>query len=417
MLYGRCEEEPTIPYQPFVEALEPVADSAALVGGLTQAGGARPGAPAADPEGERARMFDAVAESFERIARLRPVVLVLDDLHWADRATLLLLRRLATRPHRSSLLLLCSARDTELPTAHPLIAALAQIRRDRPVLRLALQGLDDAAVATLVEGLTGMRPDRAAVRGLSERTGGNPFFVCELTQHAVEAAGSVPVPEGVLDVVAARVGRLQSQTQRLLELAAVAGSEFDAELLRAGSGEREEVVLDAIDEALRAGLLRELPDGRQLAFVHALVREALIGRLSSARRAHAHRCVAVVLAERAQRAPERWLAALAHHALAGASDDAEPALAYALDAARHAVERLAWEDAIDLLARAEALASGAAAPPERRAEVLVALGEALLRAGEAMPAVLPSRRRPDSPASPRATTCSRGRRSAPPVWR
>lgn len=382
VLYGRCEEEPTIPYQPFVEALEPLADSDTPVVGLMQAGGRRPGAPAADPEGDRARMFDAVAESFERIARLQPVVLVLDDLHWADRATLLLLRRLATRPHRSSLLLLGSARDTELPPGHPLTAALAQIRRDRPILRLALQGLDDAAVATLVAELTGVRPDRAAVRGLSERTAGNPFFVRELTQHAVEAAESVlPVPHGVLDIVAARVGRLRDQTQRLLELAAVAGSEFDAELLRTGSGEQEEVVLDAIDEALRAGLLRELPDGRQLGFVHALVREALIEALSSARRAHAHRCVAAVLAERAQRAPERWMAALAYHALAGASDDAEPALAYALDAARHAVERLAWEDAIDVLARAEALASKAA-PPERLAEVLVALGEARLRAGE-----------------------------------
>ena len=153
VLYGRCEEGPTVPYQPFVEALEPLAGSDTPVVGLTSTGGGRPGAPAADPEGDRARMFDVVAESLERIARLRPVVLVLDDLHWADRATLLLLRRLATRPHRASLLLLCSARDTELPAGHPLAAALAEIRRDRPVLRLALQGLDDAAVATLVEGL------------------------------------------------------------------------------------------------------------------------------------------------------------------------------------------------------------------------------------------------------------------------
>ena len=119
-----------------------------------------------------------------------------------------------------------------------------------------MQGLDDAAVATLVEGLTGMRPDRAAARGLSERTAGNPFFVRELTQHATEAAESIRVPQGVLDIVAARVGRLREQTQRLLELAAVAGSEFDAELLRAGVGEREEAVLDAIDEALRAGILQ-----------------------------------------------------------------------------------------------------------------------------------------------------------------
>jgi tetratricopeptide (TPR) repeat protein len=327
-------------------------------------------------------MFDVVAESLDALAQSRPLVLVLDDLHWADRATLLLLRRLATRPQRSSLLLLVSARDTELARRHPLTVAIAEIRRDRPVLRIALHGLDDAGVATVVETLTGERPDRAVAHALRERTAGNPFFVRELAQHAAEPGEAASLPEGVLDVVMARVAGLAESTQRLLELAAVAGSEVDAELLRAGSGEHEELVVDAVDEVLHAGLLRELPDGDRLAFVHALVRDALTGDLSAVRRAHLHRCVADALAERVDRAPERWLAPLAHHALAAASDDPEPALAYALDAARQAVARLAWEDAIDLLARAEALARKANAPAERLAEVLVALGDARLRAGE-----------------------------------
>ena len=140
-------------------------------------------------------------------------------------------------------------------------------------------------------------------------------------------------------------------------------------------------MLDALDDALRAGLLRELPGTDRLAFVHALVRDALVGQLSAARRAYLHRRIAEVLAERAESAPEQWLAPLAHHALAGARADPEPALAYALDAARQAVERLAWEDAVELLERAEGLARGRAAPG-RLAEVLVALGDARMRAGE-----------------------------------
>ena len=136
-------------------------------------------------------------------------------------------------------------------------------------------------------------------------------------------------------------------------------------------------------------------DGRQLAFGHALVRR----RSSGPSRLHggpdAHRCVAAALSERAQRAPERWLAALAHHALAGASDDAEPALAYALDAARHAVERLAWEDAIVLLARAEALASRTtAAGPSGSPRCSSRSARPACAPARAMPAVLCSRRRP-----------------------
>jgi hypothetical protein len=380
VLYGRCEEEQATPYEPFAEALAPLTVPDVLAGGLGELTAGRPGEPAADPEADRARMFDAVAEWLEDVAARRPLVLALDDLHWADRATLLLVRRLATRPQRVALLLLGAARDAELGPGHPLTAALADIRRDRPVVRVALHGLDEAAVATVVGGLTGTRPDPAAAHVLRERTGGNPFFVRELAQHSGKGE-AVALPDAVRDVVAARAGRLPERARRLIELAAVAGSEFDAELVRAGTGAPEETVLDALDDALQAGLLRELQGTERLAFAHALVRDALVGQLSAARRTYLHRRIADVLAERAESAPEQWLAPLAHHALAGAGANSEPALAYALDAARHAVERLAWEDAVELLERAEGLARGRAAPG-RLAEVLVALGDARLRAGE-----------------------------------
>ena len=162
VLYGRCEEEPATPYQPFAEALAPLTVPDVLADGLGGLTAGRPGEPASDPEADRARMFDAVAEWLEEVAARRPLVLALDDLHWADRATLLLLRRLATRPQRVPLLLLGSARDVELRPGHPLTEALAEIRRDRPVVRVALHGLDEAAVATVVEALTGTRPDPAA---------------------------------------------------------------------------------------------------------------------------------------------------------------------------------------------------------------------------------------------------------------
>jgi len=380
VLYGRCDEEPARPYQPFGEALAPLTVPDVLADGLGELTAGRPGEPASDPEIDRARMFDAVAEWLEEVAAMQPLVLVLDDLHWADRGTLLLVRRLATRPQRVPLLLLGSARDVELRPGHPLTEALADIRRDRPVLRVALQGLDEAAVATVVEALTGTRPNPAAAHALRERTGGNPFFVCELAQDAGNGE-AVALPDAVRDVVAARAGRLPEHARRLLEFAAVAGSEFDVELVRAGTGEQEETVLDALDDGLRAGFLTELPGAERLAFVHALVRDALVGQLSAARRAYLHRRIADVLAERAKSAPERWLALLAHHALAGANADPEPALAYAMDAARQAVERLAWEASVELLERAERLARGRAAPA-RLAEVLVALGDARLRAGD-----------------------------------
>ena len=380
VLYGRCEEEAAMPYQPFVEALAPLAVPELLADGRSEFAAGRPGEPASDPEADRARLFDAASEWLEELAAIRPLVLALDDLHWGDRSTLLLVRRLATRHRRVPLLLLGTARDVELGTGHPLTEVLAAIQRDRPVVRVALQGLEEAAVATVVEALAGRRPDPAAARTLHERTGGNPFFVRQLAQHA-GGREAVAVPDAVRDVVAARAGRLPERARRLLELAAVAGSEFDAELVRVATGEPEEPVLDALDDALRAGLLRELPGAERLAFTHALVRDALVGQLSAARRAYLHRRIADALAGRAERAPERWLAPLAHHALAGAGTDPEPAVGYALDAARQAVERLAWEDAVELLERAEGLARGRAAPA-RLAEVLVSLGEARLRAGE-----------------------------------
>jgi DNA-binding SARP family transcriptional activator len=380
VLYGRCEEEPATPYQPFAEALAPLAVPDVLRDGLGQLAAGRPGEPASDPETDRARLFDAVAEWLEEVAARRPLVLALDDLHWADRPTLLLVRRLATRPQRVPLLVLGSARDVEFRPGHPLTEALAEIGRDRPVVRVALHGLDDAAVATVVEALTRTRPDPAATRALRERTGGNPFFIRELAQHAGKGEASA-LPDAVRDVVGARAGRLPEPARRLLEFAAVAGSEFDAELVRAGTGEPEEAVLDAFDAALQAGLLRELPGTERLAFAHALVRDALVGQLSAVRRVYLHRRIADALAERAESAPEQWLAPLAHHALAGAQADPEPALAYALDAGRQAVERLAWEDAVELLERAEGLARSRAGPG-RLAEVLVALGDARLRAGE-----------------------------------
>ena len=155
VLYGRCEEEPATPYEPFVEALAPLSASGLLADGLGKCTTGRPGEPASDPEADRARMFDALAEWLDEVATRRPLVLALDDLHWAgssdagarappgDAA--------AARPAAPARL---RARRRASP-GHPLTEALAAIRRDRPVVRVALHGLDDAAVAAVVEELTG----------------------------------------------------------------------------------------------------------------------------------------------------------------------------------------------------------------------------------------------------------------------
>jgi DNA-binding SARP family transcriptional activator len=378
VLYGRADEDAIAPYQPFAEALRgyvagrgpeelrmlagPLAtELGRLVPDLPEA---PPAAATRDPAGERYRLFEAAANLLAGGAVERPLLLVLDDLHWADRPTLLLLRHLA-RADLGRVLILATCREGE--PAPQLAQVVADLRRDTPLERLALGGLDEREVDALVAAWLGSDAPGALTEELWSETGGNPFFVEEVLRHVWES-GEPGVPEGVREMLAGRLARLGEPARAVLPLAAVAGREIHPVLLAvAGGWERTEVV-DALDAALAAHLIREEPGG--YAFTHALVREAIYAQLSGARRALLHGQLAEALVRAGGDDAE-----LAHHFLAAGDLRAAD---YSARAGRGALTRLAYEDAARHFERG--LAAGG-----DDGDLLLGLGEALLRTGEIEP--------------------------------
>jgi hypothetical protein len=274
-----------------------------------------------------------------------------------------------TRPGR--LVVVATYRESELGRGHPLARALADLRRDRLVERVALGGLDDGAAAALIAGWVA---DAAAglVDSVLEETGGNPFFIEEVLRHLLES-GRRDVPESVREVIGRRLDRLGDDAVHVLETAAVIGPEFELGLLKAAWGEPREVVLDALENAADANLIRT---DRVAAwtFTHALIREALHAGLSGLRRTRLHARVAEALAARPAASP----AELAHHGLEAAPlVGTERAAEWARAAGDTALGRLAYEEAAEHYRDAlQAL------EPEIRPSLLLALADALVRAGD-----------------------------------
>jgi DNA-binding SARP family transcriptional activator len=201
VLYGRCDEEEIFPYGPWVDMLRPRlermgdAELAAVLGSeavdlarlvpeigerLPDAGGV---ARSSDPETERRLLFVAVTRVVGRLARQRPLLLVVDDLHWADRSSLLLGRHLAREPRLGRVLMVGTFRDTELEPGHALPDLIADVERDRPVPRIRLGGMDEREVAALIGSWHGAEVGEEAVRAIRAETEGNPFFVKQLVRH------------------------------------------------------------------------------------------------------------------------------------------------------------------------------------------------------------------------------------------
>jgi DNA-binding SARP family transcriptional activator/tetratricopeptide (TPR) repeat protein len=422
VLYGRCDEGLGVPYQPFVEALREyveACDDDELERGL----GRYPNelvrlvpelatrmtevAPPlhSDPATEQYRLFEAVVEWLAAAVDRNPVVLVLDDLHWAAQPTVLLLRHVMRSERAGRLMMLTTYRPSELDRAHPLAEMLADVHVSAPAPqldRVELRGLDASAVAAFVEAASGQDLDEAGQRfaeSVHLETAGNPFFVSEIVRSLWESAETDPsglpadpapvesawpddvrIPSAARDVVLRRVDRLSDNARQVLTLAAVVGSEFDVELFEP-LGERDlDALLRTLEEALDAGLIDEAGRNR-FSFAHAIVRGALYDRLSETRRVHLHGRVADAIESVYASELREHLSELAYHYADANSHKAVP---YAIDAAQVALDRLAFEDAVTVcrrgLAAVERADDGPVSPSEE-CDLLFALGRAELASG------------------------------------
>jgi hypothetical protein len=363
-------------------------DGAPLVAELVPALRQRLGVSAsfAPPPADEARfrLWRAVVSLVRAAAAPAGLVLVFDDLHSADRSSLLVLYALARELRSLRVLLLATCRDAEARLDAEASELIARVAREGTTLKLPR--LDREAAAALVRGRAGAIPAEAASR-IFDSTQGNPLFLVEMLRlledegPAAIAAGVVPA--GVRDVIRQRLDHVAAEARPLLELAAVAGDELEPRLLAAAAARDEAWVAARLAEALRAGVLAERA-GRPR-FSHALVREVLYRELPEARRRALHGAVGEALARLAPADAAAPLMELAHHGLEGPPAELERAVGYAVRAAARAIAVSAPEEAILVLERARAALERAGDPPAPRAEVLLALAGARIQLGDVVP--------------------------------
>ena len=403
VLYGRTDEESVSPYQPFVEALRPyaarrrrladevrlptaaAAELASLIPELDA-----PRRAATVPEGQerehpRHELFDAVVRLLLHAAGAHRLLLVLEDLHWADAPTMSLLRQLVRRGVGSPLLVIVTYSDLDTDSAAPLTQVLADLRRETGMESIRLDGLRRAETVALAAAHMGRSANDSESMGhLFEQTDGNPFFIEELlhTPSGVPAA-RLALPESVKDVIGRRLDRLPPATLEILTLAAVLGSDFRLDALQAVAVDhRQDDLIEALEAAVTARLILEDPDEvDRFSFTHALVRETLYERPIASRRVRLHRRVAVAL----EAAPfPVHPAELAHHYFQARDVGGAPkAIVFSLRAAEASQAAHAYEDAAEHYERALAaldIANGDDAAA--RCDMLLALGATRWRANE-----------------------------------
>jgi class 3 adenylate cyclase/tetratricopeptide (TPR) repeat protein len=420
VLYGRCDEDLGVPYQPWAQALRhfvaeaPQAvlrahverhggDLARLAPDLGERVSDLPSPRQSDPETERYLLYAATAGLLETAGELQPVVLILDDLHWADGPTLSLLRHVVTAGASMRLLVVGTYRDSDLSREHPLAALLADLHREQGVERLKLTGLETGDVVALMEAAAGheMNEDgRALAAAITRESAGNPFFAGELLRHLRESGAitqedggrwqlvgdvsELGLPQSVREVIGRRVERLGADARTALSAGAVIGRDFDLDLLVAVVDLPEARLLDLLDEAVNASLLQESSErAGRFTFTHALVEHTLYEDLGRTRRARLHQRTAEALEQQYGDDPGERLGELATHwAAAVVSTNPGKALHYAQQAGERALAALAPDEAVRWYR--QALELHAQAPGGDRmehCELLIGLGSAQRQVG------------------------------------
>ena len=420
VLYGRCDPELGLPYQPFVEALthyvlhgsdrvlrNHVAACGSHVGLLVpdlyrKVPGSQP-VSEATPETDRYRLFAAVRSLLHEAAASAPIVLLLDDLHWADKPTLLLLRHVLTDPGQMRVHVIVTYRDSETARSAPLVDLLTELAQEEGVERVGLKGLTEGEVVSLAEVTTGHVLDEQGVRVVKQiytDTEGSPFFVAEILRHITESRGlvdsdgqwqydgnpdSLGIPATVREVIRSRVGRLGDTVHRVLAMGSVIGREFDLDLLATVLGQSEDDLLDLLDDAVEASLLHERADlpGR-FSFGHALIQHTLYDDLGPTRRTRAHSRIATALEAMGAANLDARLGEVAHHWLrTTAPADLLHALERGRQAGEQAVRQLAPDEAVRWFNQAlDVVGRLGENQDSERCELLVLLGDAQRQAGD-----------------------------------
>ncbi len=359
--------------------------------------------PQKDPEDERYRLLQAVSEFLSNAAAVQPMMVVLEDLHDADGGTLDMLTHVSRNLAGARLLIVGTYRDVEVDRSHPLSAALAELRRVSTYGRVLLRGLNADEVRRMLETICGHAVPWSLGEAVHRQTEGNPLFVQEVVRYLFEQGlitreaggqwrptGQTPlemsIPEGLRDVIGKRLSLLSPECNQLLAVASVIGREFALETLKAVAGINEDVFVNALKEAVRLSVLEEhVQRGLvRYRFTHAFFRQILYEEMIAPQRLKLHQRVARSLETLYARRLKEHAAELAEH-FSHSTDpaDLKKAIAYSEMAAKRATDVYAYGEAVRLLAQAlETQEVLDFEDKAKRCDLLLALGDALLLAGE-----------------------------------
>lgn len=342
--------------------------------------------PSIDPQSEQHRLFESVVAAMTALAARAPVLLVLEDVHWADSGTLFLLRHLARRTPAQRLLIMLTYREVEIDETCCLPDVLHDLNRERLATRIKLTRLTREQTQKLLEVMFGEDISPELLEGLYRETEGNPFFLEEVCKALLEdgqiyfaegrwqrpAVSELRIPQSVRVTIQSRLGKLPTPAQEALRLAAVLGREFDFDILHSASGLSEDVLIEAMESATRAQIIEEARangHGLTFAFAHSLIPSTLRESMSGPRLRVLHRRAAAAVE---QLRPNDF-EALAYHA--GQAGDDQRASYFYHQAGDRALARYANQEA----ERHYRIALDLGGADEARAQISAGLGEALFR--------------------------------------
>jgi len=420
VLFGRSIEGAEIPYRPWTQALShyvshgpgPVLEAhverrggelTRLIPQLADRVGGTPRPKQTDPETERYLLLAAAVDLLQEAAAAAPLVVLLDDLHWADSQSLILLRHLLASESEAELVVLATHRDSELAYGHPLLRLLGDLRGEPGVRRIALGGLGRGEVGAMIEAATGDELGEAGeglVAQVIRETEGNPFFVGEVLRHLVDTGAvtqdgsgrwslirplaELGLPQGLREVISGRVERLGPKSAEVLSVAAVIGRDFELALLARVVGRDEAEVLDLLEPAIEGALIHEGHEVGRFSFSHSLVNHTLCELMGATRRGSVHRCIAEALEEICGEDPGERVEELAGHWLrATAPPDPATAARYCRLAGERALVGLAPQEALNWFRRAIGLLDRLTeVEVSERCDLLIGLGDAQRQVGD-----------------------------------